>query len=65
MNSCQSCKWFNQQTEDHGFCEYPIPASLILALGEINPGRDLAMMPSRYAPCMCWQIKTPETGEKK
>ena len=52
MNSCGTCKWFCQQTEDHGYCEYPVPAWLIISIG--SPGRDAAFMPTRYAPCQTY-----------
>jgi|GEM_PF-6253205 len=55
MSSCATCKWFNQQTEDHGYCDYPVPAWLILSVGA--PGRDVSLMPARYAPCATYEAR--------
>jgi len=54
--SCYTCKHFKQQTEDHGFCEYPMPAWLIIALWKIDI-TDKAKMPRRYSPCACHEEK--------
>ena len=60
MDSCATCKHFNQKHENWGFCEYPVPAWLILTLHKID-STDKAKMPSRYAPCDCYHGDTNET----
>ena len=52
--SCYTCKHFKQHTKDHGFCEYPVPAWLIIALRKIDT-TDKAKMPGCYSPCACYE----------
>ena len=63
MKSCATCKYFKQETEDLGYCEYPVPAWLIISIG--SPGRDLSLMPSRYAPCATWLLNDEELMSQK
>lgn len=55
VNSCFTCKHFEPsgQSEDYGYCMYPVPAWLIIAIG--SPGRDMSLMPGRYSPCMTYE----------
>ena len=63
MKSCATCKYFKQETEDHGYCEYPVPAWLIISVG--SPGRDMSLMPSRYTPCPTWLLNDEELLSQK
>lgn len=56
--SCATCKHFEAKSDDHGYCEYPVPAWLILAMPRIDV-TDKRLMPARYAPCACYEKSAP------
>ena len=48
--SCYSCKYMEEMAGDNGYCKYPLPAWIHLALG-----REENKMPICYAPCNCYE----------
>jgi len=53
--SCYCCKWLEEIEGDYGYCKYPVPAWVHLALPEHN------RINVRYAPCPVYEVRTPET----
>jgi len=47
--SCCTCRYMREITGNSGYCEYPLPAWVHLALGH---GEN--RMPLQYAPCDCY-----------
>lgn len=48
--SCYSRKYMEEMSGDNGYCKYPLPAWVRLALGH-----EENKMPIRYAPCNCYE----------